>query len=193
MAIAAFCRRKEMQNLLPIPASTYALSLAFSITYRQLQKAKLPSARHLARENLEIFHQTLRSLSGIWWLATVMMRLGTHALESTRRQVHEQHDQYQIQEVARPIIGRSNLSNNECIPQADSSQENVDASLGNMHTPDETPLRPTFSSDLDYLFRNSDLSSVEGSYFDTFFQNFLDVNFPISLGEQFLGGREAVV
>lgn len=193
MTIAAFCRRKEAKNLLPIPASTYALSLAFSITYRQLQKAKLPSTRLLARENLEIFHQTLRSLSGTWWLATVMMRLGTHALESTRRQVHEQPDRYQNEEVARPLIGRSNLSNNHCIPQANSSQGNLDASLGNIHAPDETLLGSTFSSDLDHLFGNSDLSSMEGSYFDTFFQNFLDVNLPISLGEQFLGGREALV
>jgi hypothetical protein len=125
-----------------------------------------------------------------------MMRLGKQALESTRRQVHEQPDQYQNQQVARhlpSIIDRSNLSNSHCIPQANSSQESLDASLGNMHAPDETLPGPTFSSDLDQLFENSDLSSMQGTYFDTFFQNFLDVNFPISLGEQFLGDREALV
>lgn len=125
-----------------------------------------------------------------------MMRLGTHALESTRRQDHEQSDQYQNQQVDRhlpSIIDRSNISNNHCIPQANSSQENLDASLGNMHARDETLSGPTFSANLDHLFGNSDLSSMQGTYFDTFFQNFLDVNFPISLGEQFLGDREALV
>lgn len=125
------------------------------------------------------------------------MRLGTHALESTRRQaIHEQPDQYQAQEVVRPrpsTVGPSSVSNIHCTPQIGSSYENFDASLGNINTPDETRSMSTFSSDLDYLFENYDLSTVEGSYFDSFFQNFLDVNFPSSLGEQFLGGREALV
>lgn len=191
-----------MKDLLPIAISAYSLSLAFSITYRQLQKAKLPSNRLLASENLAVFHQSLRSLSSTWWLAAVMVHLGKHALEKTRPQaIHERPDissarTNQSQEVARSrssTIDRSNISNDHYTPQTDFSRlENLNTAQGNINTPGETFSGVAFSN-VGHVFENYDLSSMEEGYFDTFFQNFLDVNFPTSLGEQCLGGYDLLV
>lgn len=203
LALAAICRRKDIKDLCPIPVSAYTLSLAFSITYRQLQRAKLPSHRLLAREHLLIFHQSLKSLCGTWWQAAVMVRLGKYALESIQRPTIQEQPEppmhtNQLDEATRPrlpFIQNPNFSNiNHTTPQPDLSYlENLNIPQGNLNTPEDTLSGASFSPDLDHIFENHDLSALGEASFDTFFENFLDVNFPTCLGEQSLGGYDALL
>ncbi|KAJ5233264.1 uncharacterized protein N7469_005030 [Penicillium citrinum] len=202
LALAAICRRKDIRDLTPIPVSAYTLSLAFSITYRQLQRAKLSSHKVLARENLLIFHQSLKPLCATWWQAAVMVRLGKYALENNPRAV--------IQDKSGPPLPINNLDERQKIRSAirninDSSMDDT-ASLPNLNdfdnqpaiqdslnTPEDTINGAAFSSDLDHLFENHDLSALGEESFETFFGNFLDVNFPTCLGEQSLGGYDRLI
>lgn len=183
-----------------MPLSAYSLALAFSIAYRQLQRTKFQSHRVLAKENLLTFHQSLKSLCSTWWLAAVMVRLGNHVLESFHRPVNPPQTDPQIHgnvldEVAKkrpPFIHSTNFSNVKYSTPQTQTDPN---SLGNLNTPQDSLDTPEdilsgapFSSDLDNLFENHDLSG-----FETFFENFLDVNFPTCLGEQSLGGYDALI
>lgn len=184
-----------------MPVSAYSLSLAFSITYRQLQRAKLQGHRLLAREKLLTFHQSLKSLCSTWWLAAVMVRLGNHALESSLRPVIQTQTEPQIpgdalDEAPRtrpPFIQGANFSNvNYGTPQTQTDSntlDNLNTPHDNIDTPEDILSGAPFSSDLDLLFENHDLS---GS-FEPFFENFLDVNFPTCLGEQSLECYDALI
>jgi hypothetical protein len=184
-----------------MPVSAYSLSLAFSITYRQLQRAKMQGHRVQARENLLTFHQSLKSLCSTWWLAAVMVRLGKHALESYRPAINTQSESQiptdSLEEGLRtrpPLIQGTNLVSNVnySTPHTQTNSDSVDnlnTPQDNLDTPEDMVTGAPFSSDLDLLFGNHDLS---GS-FETFFENFLDVNFPTCLGEQSLGCYDALI
>ncbi|KAJ5761607.1 hypothetical protein N7533_003646 [Penicillium manginii] len=201
LALAAICRRKDVNDFSPMPVSAYSLSLAFSITYRQLQRAKLQGHRVQARENLLTFHQSLKSLCSTWWLAAVMVRLGKHALESYRPAINTQSESQiptdSLEEGLRtrpPLIQGTNLVSNVnySTPHTQTNSDSVDnlnTPQDNLDTPEDMVTGAPFSSDLDLLFGSHDLS---GS-FETFFENFLDVNFPTCLGEQSLGCYDALI
>ncbi|CAI7607844.1 unnamed protein product [Penicillium manginii] len=201
LALAAICRRKDVNDFSPMPVSAYSLSLAFSITYRQLQRAKMQGHRVQARENLLTFHQSLKSLCSTWWLAAVMVRLGKHALESYRPAINTQSESQiptdSLEEGLRtrpPLIQGTNLVSNVnySTPHTQTNSDSVDnlnTPQDNLDTPEDMVTGAPFSSDLDLLFGNHDLS---GS-FETFFENFLDVNFPTCLGEQSLGCYDALI
>jgi hypothetical protein len=181
--------------------SAYSLSLAFSVTYCHMKEAKLSSAQLVAKDNLAIFHRCLRSLSSIWWLAAVVMRLGTHALENTHQQLVEEQE-YKLATHYEPepesTTGAERLSGENAdfhgellagrgvFVNPSGTSENLGSSDGGLSA-------PAFSEDLDHRFEKYDLSSAEEGYFDTFFQNFLDVNFPSSLGEQYLEGKAGFI
>ncbi|RJE27621.1 hypothetical protein PHISCL_00046 [Aspergillus sclerotialis] len=168
-----------------------------------MKDARLPSIQFVARENLALFHKGLRSLSDTWWMAAVMTHLGRHALENTRIQESQEHLDQPGGSTAQsgavvgsepPIADLLNSSNAYYTPQQDSSAlENPCNSEGNINYPDENFQGTGFSSELDYLLGRYDLASAEEGYFDNFFENFLDVNLPSSLGEQFLGDPHALV
>ncbi|GFF25925.1 hypothetical protein IFM61606_09583 [Aspergillus udagawae] len=194
LALAATCRRKDIMDFAPLPISAYSLSLAFSITYRQLQRAKLMSHQLLARDNLSIFHQSLKSLSSTWWLAAVMMRLGKQALESSQRhaaqgQSKPQLPTSQLNEVSRsrsPLIQSPILSNiNYSISQTDTSYfDNPNASQSSLNTLEDPLSGKSFWSGPDHLFENRDSSTLGEDSLETFFENFLDISFPTCLGDQ---------
>ena len=131
-----------------------------------------------------------------------MTHLGKHALETSRlQQIQEQPDQPTV-DIARSdaVAGHeqpiANLLNSDTYytPQPDpSALANLNNSQDNINYPEENFQETGFSSDLDYLLGRYDLSSAEEGYFDNFFENFLDVNLPSSLGEQFLGGDHELV
>jgi hypothetical protein len=198
LALAATCRRTDIRELSPLPISAYSISLAFSITYRQLQKAKLTSHQLLARDNLSIFHQSLKSLSCIWWLAAVMMRLGKQALENIQRpatqgQSRSQPPTSQLNGVlgTRSSLPQSPiLSNvNDSTLRTDTSYfDNPNASEGSLNTLEDPLSGTSFWSGVDHLFENRDLSTLGEDSLETIFENFLDANFPTCLGDQSLGG-----
>ena len=202
LALAATCKMKDIRDLTPIPVSAYTLSLAFSITYRQLQRAKLSSHKALARENLLIFHQSLKPLRCTWWQAAVMVRLGKFALENNPRAVIQDKsgpplpiDHLDERQKTRSSIQNINYSSmDDTASQSNSGEfENQHAIQENLNTPEDTINGVPFSSDLDHLFENHDLSALGEDSFETFFGNFLDVNFPTCLGEQSLGGYDRLI
>lgn len=187
-----------MEDLLPISIPAYTLSLALSITYRQLKNAQLLTARILAIENLTLFHQCLVSLSDTWWLAAMMQRLGKHALES----VQATSDPSGLaQNIIRQTPSVISLPSDAAIATPSSAprynittSENLPADTD---APEAFPGHDTsgeiFASDLDHLFENFDFTSVEEGYFDTFFQNFLDVNLPSTLSEQIVCDQDSLL
>lgn len=129
-----------------------------------------------------------------------MVRLGKHALESSQRPTDQDQpipqinpDQMDEIQKARPaVIQNSNLSNLNYTPQTDSTYlDSINTPQGNLNAPEDILSKAPFSSDLDQLFGNQDLSSLGEGSFETFFENFLDFNFPTCLGEQSLGGYDA--
>jgi hypothetical protein len=180
----------------PLPVTAYSLSLAFSITYRHLQRAKLTSHQLLARDNLSVFQQSLESLSNIWWLAAVMMRLGKQALESSQRpasqgQSRPQQRASQLNDVSR---SRSSLIRSPILSNVDYSTsqtgtnyfDNPSDSQGGLNTLEDPLPGTSFWSGLEYR----DLTSLGEDSLETIFENFLDVNFPTCLGDQCLGGYD---
>ncbi|KAL3471761.1 hypothetical protein BJX99DRAFT_262978 [Aspergillus californicus] len=202
LALAAICRRKDIHDFSPLPVSAYTLSLAFSITYRQLQKTNFTSHRALARENLLIFHQSLKSLCSTWWLAAVMVHLGTHALESSERPpaAAEERSEQQLRTsqsndvpTSRPPIPAPGLPSINYSTSHDPSYFDATNELQGHMNDAQYPLPGTsIPSDIDHLFGNHDLSTLPQDSFETFFENFLDVNFPTCLTEQSLGGYNAL-
>ncbi|PYI18232.1 hypothetical protein BO99DRAFT_433852 [Aspergillus violaceofuscus CBS 115571] len=96
-SVAALIRRHQRQHPHPHPHPTpplalaaYTIALAFSVTYSHLKEARLPSARALALEQLDLFHRALRGWARTWWLAAVMAHLGRNALEGVHPQRREQ-------------------------------------------------------------------------------------------------------
>ena len=202
LALAATCRRKNIMEFSPLPISAYSLSLAFSITYRQLQRAKLASHQLLARDNLSIFHQSLKSLSSTWWLAAVMMRLGKKALESSQRPVTLGHSKSQLptrqlNEVSQsrsppsqsPILSSVNYST----PHTDTGYfDSCSASQANPNILEDPLSATSLLSGQDHLFDTRDLSTLGDDSFEKVFEKFLDVNFPICLSDQLFGGYDAL-
>lgn len=166
--------------------SAYSLSLAFSVTYCHMKEAKLSSAQLVAKENLAIFHRCLRSLSSIWWLAAVVMQLGKHALENTHQPEPESTTGAERLSGENADFHEELQAGRGVFVDPSGTSENLSSSDGGLSA-------PAFSEDLDHLFEKYDLSSAEEGYFDTFFQNFLDVNFPSSLGEQYLEGKAGFI
>ncbi|KAJ5239288.1 hypothetical protein N7468_003907, partial [Penicillium chermesinum] len=197
LTVAALCRRIRMEDLLPISISAYTLSLALSITYRHVKRARLSTDKIVAIENLTVFHQCLVSLSGTWWLAAMMMRLGRHALENTQAlqnipitnpvQAISRHEESTL--TGCPVLVSGTPLNSYRTPRS------IDTSVAagrepqpiSVASPGHKYSGEILSPDLDQFFGDLDFASVEEGYFDTFFQNFLDVNLPTTLDEQILG------
>lgn len=129
------------------------------------------------------------------------MRLGRQALENsqppaTQRQSGPQLPTSRLNEVSRsrssldqyPIL--SNVNSSTLQPDT-SDFDNHGASQGSLNTL-EDPLSGTLAwSGLDHHpSENWDLSTLGEDSLETIFENFLDVNFPICLGEQSLGGYD---
>ncbi|KAJ5184184.1 Transcription factor [Penicillium capsulatum] len=178
--IASLIRSQDIRSLLPLPMTTYAISLAFSVTYKQLKEAKLSSTRRMADEHLQLFLSTLRVLSPTWWSAAVMARLGMRALESIRLELN---DQNQTRDGLRQCESRystvgSVLSQHTStlpdLPRSEAIQIDENALTRGTPTVDYFPSDPAVPDEAIRDF---------GSYFDSL----LDVNFATS---QFMTGLD---
>ena len=125
----------------------------------------------------------------------MMMRLGKHALENTQGLRNPPPAQ-------RIISSEDELDATSAVDSAAPANpcrapHVSDANLKTSYEIQDAPIvssscnppEGVFSSDLDHLFETFDFASVEEGYFDTFFQNFLDVNLPTTLEEQILGDQ----
>ncbi|KAH8689474.1 hypothetical protein BGW36DRAFT_351788 [Talaromyces proteolyticus] len=193
MMINTLVRNNRMEDLLPIPMSAYTLSLAFSITYIQFKESKLSSSRVLATENLELFYKHLKSLSDTWWLASVMMRLGKRALDFIRRRIVQeephgfQTDAAQLNiETCIRFPSLNGVSSAPCTRSQDtaSSLQRQGNAEDNIKSPENSLFGSAILSEFSRTLENSTTSSSDEGYFDTFFENFADVNFPSASCDQ---------
>ncbi|KAA8643941.1 hypothetical protein EYZ11_009143 [Aspergillus tanneri] len=83
--MATLTQMCEMGKFLPLPVVSYAISLGFSISYKQLKRCQLPSTQHTAKRHLQTFYKSLEALGQTWWSAQVMSRLGQRALDGIHR------------------------------------------------------------------------------------------------------------
>ncbi|GAB1193966.1 hypothetical protein APSETT444_003203 [Aspergillus pseudonomiae] len=83
--IATLIQMCAISQFAPLPTVAYSISLAFSISYKQLKRCQLPSAQHAAKKHLQTFYKSLEALSSTWWSAQVMTRLGQRALDGMQR------------------------------------------------------------------------------------------------------------
>lgn len=188
LSIAALVRKEQMKDSLPIPISAYTVSLAFSVTYSQFKEAKLPSARLLAAENLELFHQCLKALGDTWLLAAVMTRLSKNALDGIQRQLAQ--EQPDTQEIRAGHSGediRNQASSDfHTAPLVDSGDlQNLEVQ-SNMSVHNHNISVPEPSSEFSSFFEGFIGSSDDETYFDSFLENFPTLNYPCALGEPFL-------
>lgn len=191
-SIASLVRKQDVQDLLPVPVVAYVLSLAFSITYRQLREGKLPSARQTAKEQLIVLYQCLQTLDLTWWSASIMVRLGNRVLDDTQRERHLQRSIGQIRSNSQDmqthstshqaIPGVHQLSNSG-VSRMQSVKRSEGASM-NMEFADHHQIGSDLSTNpLDFLDR-PDMMSGNIEDFDVFFDNFPDINFPRPASDQ---------
>ncbi|OGM48717.1 fungal specific transcription factor [Aspergillus bombycis] len=83
--IATLIQMCAISQFAPLPTVAYSISLAFSISYKQLKRCQLLSAQHAAKKHLQTFYKSLEALSSMWWSAQVMTRLGQRALDGMQR------------------------------------------------------------------------------------------------------------
>ncbi|KAJ5921142.1 Transcription factor [Penicillium verhagenii] len=180
-SIASILRKQDIQDFLPLPMTAYTLSLAFSVTYRQPREEKLPSGRQTAKEHVDLFYQCLRILSSTWWSAAIMTCLGNRVLnDSLRGKNPERSTGSEMDQI------RSN-SQDMITPSFGGTQalEESEGTYMNVATIDQRQIGSDLATNFDDFVDNSDIISGNIEDFDLFFDNFLDINFPRSSGDQF--------
>ena len=190
MTIGSLCRLRDISNLSPIPMSAYALSLAFSITFKQYRESKVPSARLLAKENLETLHKCLEKMSDTWWLATVMLRLGKRAFEKIQPSTNTESPSSFTILTEQSQDGNSHSGSiqpwNAAQPIESGAQQYPNETHNSGNTSNMDFVLPSLSSDFSTFWDNSPVEYNNAESFDAFFNSFPDVNFPSSSIEQFL-------
>ncbi|RAH40951.1 fungal specific transcription factor domain-containing protein [Aspergillus brunneoviolaceus CBS 621.78] len=194
-SVAALVRRHRPRprhsQIPPIALSAYAIALAFSVTYSHLKEARLPSARALALEQLDLFHGALRAAAKTWWLAAVMAHLGRNALERLER--------------VAPVDGGGGGGGGGGALDPENQAPEYHHDLGHAGNAGGDTLLPSGSTgyfqseslevqtpEISALLEGcSALSETEyGAYFDSFLQNFPDPGFALPgffLGESVVG------
>ncbi|KAJ5766151.1 Transcription factor [Penicillium nucicola] len=188
-SIASLIHKRDFKCLPPLPMLGYTISLAFSVTYKQLRESQLASTRQTAIKQMREFHQCLIQSFSIWWSTAVMARLGTHVLDRIQASIELQGSTAPVNDALRPNSRQKagdqrsqNLGETEILgshPSVDCMQ-----GLGRTETGIERvgPLyiqpRSDDLSDLDISVANPFLGASGIEDFDIFFNNFPDVNFP---------------
>ncbi|KGO46294.1 Transcription factor, fungi [Penicillium expansum] len=175
----------------------YTISLAFSITYKQLRESKLPSARHTAISQLRLFHQCLEKMRSMWWSATVMARLGERVLNNIQpttnqerstgpeiniTRLNSQHESSRIS--TQPLVSTHDMQSHSGIDIPHVATRINAAYQSTNPLPDDR-----LGSDRPSNFEVDSmpfLTDTQIGDFDTFFGNFLDVGFPNSANDQLL-------
>jgi hypothetical protein len=166
----------------------YTISLAFSVTYKQLRESQLASTRHTAIEQMRQFHQCLEQFSSTWWSTAVMARLGNRVLDSIQPTIDDQGStapvNYTLRPNSRRRMGyrRPHHDKDEVL----GSHSSVDCmqGLGRAEAriervrPLDIQLQSDDLSNLDISVANPFLGAPGIEDYDIFFNNFPDVNFP---------------
>ncbi|KAJ5153768.1 Transcription factor [Penicillium coprophilum] len=195
--IASLSCNQDIRDSLPFPMIGYTISLAFSVTYKQLRESKLPSARHTAISQIRLFHQCLKNMCTTWWSAAVMTRLGQRLLSNIQATIDKECFTGPDTNITRPnsppdpnhIFSQPLISTDDMPSE---SAVNIAQVARRIHTGSQTthpPAEHRLESDKP---SNAEvdtmpfLSATEVQDFDTFFGNFLDVGFPNRSNDQLL-------
>lgn len=196
-SIASLIRKQDVQDFLPVPMAAYALSLAFSITYRQLREEKLPSSRQTAKDHLHLFFQCLRTLDSTWWSAAIMTRLGNRVLNDTQHERNQERSTAsELDQIRSSSQGMStNSFSRKALPDVHRlSQSGVgrtqlleenEGTYMNVDSVDHRQIGSDLSTNFHDLLDSPNMMSGNIEDFDLFFDNFPDINFPRSYGDQF--------
>jgi hypothetical protein len=198
MTIASLSCNQDIRRFLPFPMIGYTISLAFSVTYKQLRASKLPSARNTAISKLRHFYQCLQKTSTTWWSTAVMARLGQRVLNNIQLTINQDRSTDQEIDITRlnsqpevrhpsthPFDSSINLQSHPSVengqaskrtePRAETTHPFYDRQLGSTHL---TQFNEAASTPF--------LSEIEMGDFDSFFDNFPDLNFPSCSNDQLL-------
>ncbi|KAJ6010034.1 hypothetical protein N7522_005050 [Penicillium canescens] len=187
-SIASLIQKRDIQILSPLPMLGYTISLAFSVTYKQLRESQLATTRHTAIGHMRQFHQYLEQSSSTWWSTAVMARLGNRVLDSIQPTIDDQGSTAPVNDTLRPNsrrrmgYRRSHHDEDEVL----GSHSSVDCMQGlgraeariERVSPLDIQLRSDDLSNLDISVANPFLGAPGIEDYDIFFNNFPDVNFP---------------
>ena len=175
----------------------YTVSLAFSVTYKQLRESKLTSARRTAISQICLFHQFLKEMGTTWWAAAVMTRLGQRVLSNIQPTVDQERSIGPEIDISRLNSAHesSHISPRQ-LASTDDMQSHSAADIPHVGRrleagfPSTHPLaghRP--GPDQRLIFEGDSMpfsTATEIDDFDTFFSNFLNVGFPNCANDQLL-------
>jgi hypothetical protein len=189
LTIASLSCNHDIRNFLPLPMIGYTISLAFSVTYKQLRESRLPSSRHTAISQLRLFHQCLKEMGTTWWSAAVMTRLGQRVLNNIQPTIDQECSTGPEINITRlnshyesiVISPRPHLSTDDT-PHVG---RRIDAGSQSTHTLSGHRLGSDKPSNFE-VDGTPSLTPTEIEDFDTFFGNFLDVGFPNCANDQLL-------
>ncbi|OQE77522.1 hypothetical protein PENNAL_c0060G11735 [Penicillium nalgiovense] len=189
LTIASLSCNHEIRNFLPFPMIGYTISLAFSVTYKQLRESKLPSSRHTAISQLRLFHQCLKEMGTTWWSAAVMTRLGQRVLNNIQPTIDQECSTGPGINITRlnsrhesSVISSRPLLSTDDMPHMG---RRLDA--GYQSTYPLSGYRLGLDKPSNFEVDGAPfLTPTEIEDFDTFFGNFLDVGFPNCANDQLL-------
>lgn len=197
-AIASLSYNQDIRNFLPFPMIGYTISLAFSVTYKQLRASKLPSARNTAISKLRLFHQCLQKTSATWWSTAVMARLGQRVLNNIQPTIDQErstdqdvditrlNSQTELRHVSTDQFDSSiNLQSHPSVEFAQASGR-TEPRAESAHPSNDRQPGSTHLSHFNEVAKTPFLSAIEMEEFDSFFDNFPDLNFPSCSNDQLL-------
>ncbi|KAF9242739.1 transcriptional regulator family: Fungal Specific TF [Penicillium roqueforti] len=188
LTIASLSFNQDIRNLVPFPMIGYTVSLAFSVTYKQLRESKLTSARRTAISQIRLFHQFLKEMRTTWWSAAVMTRLGQRVLSNIQPTVDQERSTGPEIDITRlnsahestHISPRQLASTEDMQSHSAADIPNVGRRI-NAGSPSTHPLAGHQLGPDQPLNLEVDsmpfLTATEIEDFDTFFGNFLDLGF----------------
>ncbi|KAK9858528.1 hypothetical protein MYU51_017625 [Penicillium brevicompactum] len=201
LTLASLSCNQDVSDYFPLPMIGYTVSIAFSVTYKQLRTTRSPSVRHISLSKLRHFHRCLQKISTTWWSAAVMARLGKRVLNSFQPTIDQErstdheiditrsnsqpelrHTSQNSLELSTNTQYHSNFevgeASGETEPVSESAHHLNNTHLGSINHSDsnDTTAGPFGSSELED--------------FDLFFDNFPDLNFPSYSNDQFLSNLD---
>jgi hypothetical protein len=198
MTIASLSCNQDIRSFLPFPMIGYTISLAFSVTYKQLRASKLPSARNTAISNLRLLYQCLQKTSTMWWSTAVMARLGQHVLNNIQPTIDQERSTDQEIDITRlnsqpelrhpsthPLDSSVNLQSHPGVEIAQASGR-TEPRAEIIHPSNDRQLGSTHLAHFNEVASTPFLSEMELEDFDSFFDNFPDLNFPSCSNDQLL-------
>ncbi|KAK2767504.1 hypothetical protein FQN54_003661 [Arachnomyces sp. PD_36] len=122
--ITAITQLKSSKVLAPLPFIPYAVSVALSLTYRELRQSRLGMARELAYKQVGSCIEVLKEYSATWWSASKMVKLAVTALSELEKATEKGREPCPSIQDSQPQLNHEETTqrNPDLVGQAQSSQ-----------------------------------------------------------------------